>query len=96
MCGQVTDGSLNHHRLLKDMSGFQDTGPMATGILAIGQYFGPPVEVWYGFLVIGKVVYGIQATGEGDTPMGISGYLDIAIVLVFGILAIGEDLKDHH
>jgi len=76
------------------MSGSLDTGLAAIGTLAIGQYLGLQVLVWYGFLVIGKVMYGIQVTGKGHTPMGMYGYLDIATVMVIGIVGIGESLRD--
>ena len=68
---------------------------MAIGILAIGRYLGRQVLVWHGFMVIGKVLCGIQAIGEGHTPAGMYGRLDIATLVAVGTGAIGEDLQDH-
>jgi hypothetical protein len=76
------------------MSGFLDTGPVATGILAIGRCWQRQVLVWHGFPVVGKVMHGIQATGEGHTLMGMYGHLDIATLRVIGIVGVGENLRD--
>jgi len=77
------------------MSGFQDTGTVAIGILAIGPYLERQVLVWLGFMVIGKVLCGIQAIGGGRTPAGIYGRPDIATLMAVGIGAVGEDLRGH-
>lgn len=39
-------------------------------------------------------MYGIQATGEGHTLMGMYGHPGIATVRVIGIAGIGENLRD--
>ena len=75
------------------MSGFQDTGTVAIGILATGQYLRRQVLVWCGFMVTGKVLCGIQAIGEGHTPAGMYGRLDIATLAAVGTGATGEDLQ---
>ena len=39
-------------------------------------------------------MYGIQVTGEDHTLTAMYGHLDIATVRVFGIVGVGENLRD--
>jgi hypothetical protein len=92
MPGKMANGYHNLHHLYLDMNGFQDTGTRAAGVLLIGQELDQWLLGWPGFLVFGKLGFGILASGVVRILEDMDGIQGIGGLVVDGMAGVGTDL----